>query len=193
MMLMMLMIYRLAKSTPYLPYLTSFWTVFSWTEGEVKSCWINPGISLSILENFGSSTPSSSGIEARQKPRERHSRQARAGAGGEYFFSEFIFMSKGGRWECHCKYIEPNCYSYFLRIQCINRRILAAITLEQSLKATTARIHLLIDFMLSKWPNQFSSMYLQWHSQRPPWLFWVLFTALAHCGQTRIQPLRFDT
>ena len=55
-----------------------------------------------------------------------------------------------GRWECHCKYIEQNCFSYFLRIQWTNRCILAAITIWQSLKATTARIHLTVDCMLSK-------------------------------------------
>ena len=35
---------------------------------------------------------------------------------------------KGGGWECYSKYIEQNCFCYFLCIFIIDRCILAAIT-----------------------------------------------------------------
>ena len=47
------------------------------------------------------------------------------------------------------------------------RCILAVITSWQSFKATTARISLAVNCMLWKYPSQFCSIYLQWHSQRP--------------------------
>ena len=67
---------------------------------------------------------------------------------------------KGGGWEEHCKYIEQNCFSFFLDIQRTIRCILAAITSWQALKATKARILLLVNCMLWKKANQFFAMYL---------------------------------
>ena len=74
---------------------------------------------------------------------------------------------KGGRWECHCKYIEENWLSYFDSMKSTDRCIIAVVALRDCQEVMAARIHLLVHWMGRKYLKQFCSMYLKWHSQRP--------------------------
>ena len=77
-------------------------------------------------------------------------------------------VSKEGGWECFCRYIDQNCFSYFLPIQWTDRCHLAAIRSWQQNKDTSSKWPLLVLSMLWKLLKQFCSMYLQLQSQRRP-------------------------
>ena len=51
----------------------------------------------------------------------------------------FKIMLIEGRWECYCKYIEQNYFSYFLSMNYTNRGNLAVVTLSDCHKNMTAR------------------------------------------------------
>ena len=50
-------------------------------------------------------------------------------------------------WKWYSKYIEQNCFSYLLSMQCTNRCIFPMVGLSDSLKALVARWHLLVYWM----------------------------------------------
>ena len=72
---------------------------------------------------------------------------------------------KEGRWECYSKYVEQNCFSYFLSMQCTNMGhpaiVLQFVALSDDHKAMVARRHLLFHWMRRKHLIQFSSRYLE--------------------------------
>ena len=49
-------------------------------------------------------------------------------------------LAKEGRWECYSKYIEQNCFSYFLSMQCIIRCHLAMVALSDCQEAMVSKV-----------------------------------------------------
>ena len=84
-----------------------------------------------------------------------------------YFTSLHCTSLQGGRWECHCKYIEENWLVNFDSMKFSDRCFLAVVALSDFQEVMAARIHLLVHCMWKKKLKQFCSIYLQWHSQRP--------------------------
>ena len=62
---------------------------------------------------------------------------------------EFIW-TQGGRWKCHCKYIEENWFGHFDSMTSTDRCILAVVALSDCQEVMAARIHLLVHRMQRK-------------------------------------------
>ena len=54
-------------------------------------------------------------------------------------FSMYVKNAEERRWECYSKYIEQNCFTYFLSMQCTNRCDLAMEALSDCQEAMVAR------------------------------------------------------
>ena len=48
-------------------------------------------------------------------------------------------LSQEGRWECYCKYMEKNCSTFFLTMQCTYRGHLAVLALSDYQEFKAAR------------------------------------------------------
>ena len=65
-------------------------------------------------------------------------------------FFDISVLMQGGRWECHCKYIEENWFGYFESMKFTDRCILAVVALSDCQEVMAAKIHLLVNWMQRK-------------------------------------------